>query len=597
MKWLWFRLALIFVIFIITFYIIFPWWKFNINLPYESPSYKLWLDLNGWVELDYRIDLDEAKKKWWVYNENNIIDWLKSIVEKRVNSLWTAEPTIMTANYGKEAHIIVQIPTSNFEWKNLTTEEITQKNEEYIKKAKDTIGKIVRLEFKEKKVEITDQDKKDRKDIVNKVLKDIKSKEYEFETVANKYKDQYENVEYLYWTWSKTELPAEATFTWMENITTPFISEILNTKKPSSYNIWEDNKIQEVTWDTWFSIIKINSITEQEREKEVKSWSWENTTTTKEKYKEKIYDYQVIFVNEKPSEWTSAKTQDWKVLDEKYLTRASVSMSQWNFMPQVDLTFNDEWAKIFKELTSRLIQKQLAIFVWWQLITAPTVQSVIPDGKAMITGNYTADSAKKLANDINTWIVPAPIYLTSEKTIDAKIWWNSLDIIIFAWIIWFMLILFFLISIYRISGLLAGIALLAYIMMVLTIIKISWIVLTLASIAWLVLSIWLAIDANILIFERTKEELKQKNEILRSLNIGFEKSWTAIWDSHVTSFVSAVILFIFGTNMIKGFWVILWIWIIVSLFSAMWISRILIIAIAPKFTNKLKVFIWLKEDK
>ncbi|EKE27626.1 MAG: hypothetical protein ACD_3C00184G0002 [uncultured bacterium (gcode 4)] len=590
MKGLWLKIALIFLILGSTFYISFPWSYFGLNMPY-SGEYKLWLDLQGWVELDYRIDLDEAKKKW-DYNEGTIVEWLKSIIEKRVNSLGTAEPTIFTAKYWNESHIIVQIPSSNFEGQNLTKAQISQKNNEYIAKAKETIGKVVRLEFKERKVEITEADKTERKQIAENIKKDIDSMEFDFNTVANKYKDQFENVVYTSGSWTKDELSAEATFSGMENVQTPYISDIIETEKKWWYVLGEDGGLTQGEAEKWYSIVKINSISKQEKERDVVEWTWSSAKTVKEKYTATVFDYQTIFVSQKPSEWTPAKTEKWQILDERYLTKASANMNQ-GFQPQVELTFNSDWAKIFAELTKRLLNKQLAIYVGWEQLTAPTIQSVIPDGKAVITGSYTIDAAKKLANDINTWIVPAPIYLTSERAIDAKIWWDSLKVIGNAWIIGFLLILSFLIIVYRFSGLLAGIALLGYIMITLALVKMFWVVLSLASIAGLILSIWLAIDANILIFERSKDELKSNNEVMKSLGIGFDRSWSAIWDSHITSFVSAVLLYMIWVNLIKWFWLMLGIGLVVSLFSAMWISHVLIMAFAPKFSKNLKLFIWI----
>ncbi|MDD2487744.1 MAG: protein translocase subunit SecD [Candidatus Gracilibacteria bacterium] len=595
MKGIGIRIAGIVALLAVTFYIVFPWNSFGLNMPGVGPEYKLGLDLHGGVELDYKIDLEAAKSKGGSYNEKDVTEGLKSIVEKRVNSLGTAEPTILGATYGSESHIIVQIPTSNFEGENLSDAQKTERNNEYIAKAKETIGKVVRLEFKEKKTQITDEDKAQRKVIAESASKDVKNGEIAFETIAKKYKDSYENVEFLSGTGTKETIPQEATFSGMENVNTPFVSEIVNSQKGSSFALGADNNIQQIPGDTGYSIIKINKITKQDKEREVKTGTGETAKTTKEKYTETTFDYEVLFISQKPSEWTPAKTAAGDILDERYLTRASVSISQGNFQPQVELLFNDKGGKIFAELTKRLVGQQLAIFVGGELLTAPTIQTVIPDGKAVITGNYTPESAKKLANDINTGIVPAPIYLTSERAIDAKIGGDSLKIIINAGIIGFILILLFLVLIYRVSGLLAGIALFGYIMLVLAIVKLSGIVLTLASIAGLILSVGLAIDANILIFERSKEELRNKNEVMKSINIGFEKSWSAIWDSHVTSFVSAVILFIFGVNLIKGFGVMLGIGIIVSLFSAMWVSRILVIALAPKFKDNLKLFIGLKD--
>ncbi len=558
-------------------------------------DYKLWLDLKWWVELDYKIDLEEAKKRPW-YNENNVVEWLKAIVEKRVNSLWTAEPTILSASYWNESHIIVQIPSSNFEGENLTQEQIREKNNEYIQKAKDTIGKVVRLEFKEMKTKITDEDKKERRDIAEKIKTDLSKWDMDFKTVSSKYKDQYENVSYLSGTWTDANIPRELVFSWMQDVKAPFVSAVFESSKWSEITLWEDGKPTQLESEKGYSIVNIKSINKAEKEREVATWTWKDAPKKKEKYTETTYDYEGIFVNQKPSEWMAAKTKDWKALDERFLLRAAASMNNW-FTPQVDLVFNDEWKKIFAEITSRLVWQQLAIFVGWQLVTAPKVNTVIPDWKAVITWNYTVESAQKLANDIQTWIVPAPIYLTSERAIDAKIWWDSLKVIINAWIIWFLCILTFLVIVYRVSWLLAWIALFVYIALTLALVKISWVVLTLASIAWLILSVWLAIDANILIFERSKEELRNKTEVTKSLNIWFDRSWSAIWDAHVTSFVSAVILYLIWVNLIKWFWLMLWIGIVVSLFTAMWVSRVLVIALAPKFSKNLKTFIWLCDKK
>lgn len=169
----------------------------------------------------------------------------------------------------------------------------------------------------------------------------------------------------------------------------------------------------------------------------------------------------------------------------------------------------------------------------------------------MITGSYTIEEARRTAQDIKTGIVPAPIYLSSERTIDAKIGRDALHVIIVAGAIGLAAIIVFLVMIYRVSGLIAGVALFIYALILVAIVKSFGIVLTLASIAGMILSIGLAIDANILIFERMKEALREKHNLAEATILGFEKSWSAIWDSHVTSLTSAVILFIFGVNLIK----------------------------------------------
>lgn len=147
------------------------------------------------------------------------------------------------------------------------------------------------------------------------------------------------------------------------------------------------------------------------------------------------------------------------------------------------------------------------------------------------------------------------------------------------------IIVAFLVAVYRVSGLLAGIALVIYTILLVALVKFFGPVLTLASIAGIILSIGLAIDANILIFERMRESLADGHSVEKSIDIGFRHSWTAIWDSHVTSLVSAMILFFFGISMIKGFGLMLALGIVLSLFSAMWISRVLVQFAAKKMPH------------
>ena len=137
----------------------------------------------------------------------------------------------------------------------------------------------------------------------------------------------------------------------------------------------------------------------------------------------------------------------------------------------------------------------------------------------------------------------------------------------------------------------ASIALILYVIIILTVVKVFWITLTLASIAGLILSIWMAIDANILIFERIQDELRAWEKIEKAAKIGFKKSWSAIWDSNVTGLIVAIILFIFWINLIKWFWLMLALWIIVSLFSVMKISKVLVFLVSEKSKNT-KNFIW-----
>lgn len=534
MRHLVFRLFLIVIFWIGLFSYVFPWSNYGINIPFTWRDYKLWLDLQWWIELDYKIDLEEAKKDvdYTKEKETQIVEWLKSIIDKRVATLNINDSVISSANYGWEQHIIVQIP---LKWNN------TLENSKNIEKAKDAIWKVVKIEFKEQRSEITEQDLLDRKKMAESAILEIANTK-NFKEVSDKYKLNYENI-----------------------------------------IIWEVEKITEL-----YEIkdIKYNTIIETTDLSSKDEWYLIVSEIVNEKY-------NFLFISKTPSAWISAKDSKWRILNDKYFIKSSVQFNE-AFTPMVELTFNNEWAKIFWELSTRLVGQQMAIFVWWELLTAPNINEPILGWKAVITWNYTPESARALSQDINTWVVPAPIYLTSEKTIDSRLWAESLEKMAFAWITGFLLILVFLVFVYRLSGLMSAIALLIYILLVLAIVKSLGIVLTLASVAWLILSVWMAIDANILIFERLKDELRNWKSITESINIWFKWSWSAIWDSNITWLLVALILFIFGINMIKWFWLMLAIWLLVSLFSVMWISRVLIDLLSKTIKSE-KNFVWFKK--
>lgn len=537
MRHLIFRIFLILLVWSFLFIYTFPRNSYWIEVPFSGKDYKLWLDLQWGIELDYKIDLEEAKQdsEYNQTKENEIIEWLKTIIDKRIETLKINDSVITSANYGWEKHIIVQIP---LKWNN------SFENKENIKKAKEAIWKVVKIQFKEENLNINEENTTQealnkRKDIANEFKTELENWE-KFDVLITKYPLLYENT---------------------EGGTIIKLKEIFEEKEfVNGYN-----EAKKLSWEEWFLFL---------------DWVW----TENVKY---------VFINKQPSIWTEAKDSQGRVLNDKYFVKSSV---QYNdaFRPMIELVFNSEWADIFAELSERLVWKPMAIFVWGELLTAPNINEPIYWWKAVITWNYTVEEAKELSQNINTWVVPAPIYLTSEKTIDSKLWSKSLEKLVIAWIIWFIIIFTFLIVIYRFAWLMATIALLSYVVIVLSLVKTFWVVLTLASIAWLILSIGMAIDANILIFERIKSELKDWKNIKDATTIWFKKSWSAIWDSNVTSFIVAMILFIFGINLIKWFGLILAIWIIVSLFSAMWISRILINLLAETWVKE-NMFIWMKK--
>ncbi len=558
MRKIYFRLFVIFILSLFAFVYTFPWLSYAIQMPFSWKEYKLWLDLQWWIELDYKVDLDEVKKDpdFDKTKEKSIIEWLKSIIDKRVEALKINDSIITSANYGWEQHIIVQIPlkwNSDFE------------NQENINKAKETIWKVVKIEFKEKRTTITDADKKERKDIARKAIAELLDTKTWFSPIADKYKLTYENVDTWTFSWTIEELSEY--FSLNYNDLSIWVQWDIISWTWKTIFMFDNWSLQENKWSEWYYVL---------------DYLWENKTNSWS-----IHAFNYIFLTKSPSEWMSAKDKEWRILNDKYFVKSSVQYNE-AFQPMVELTFNDEWAKIFWELTTRLSWEQIAIFVWWHMLTAPRVNEPILSGKAVITWNYTNDEAVKLSQDINTWVVPAPIYLTSERTIDSRLWLNSLDKLVVAWIIGFLFIMWFLIFIYRLSGLMASIALAIYVILLLAIVKAFWVVLTLASIAWLILSVGMAIDANILIFERIKDELRNWKKLDDALKSWFKTSFTAIWDSNLTWLLVASILFIFGINLIKWFWLMLWLWIIMSLFTVLYISKLFIVALSKaKVSNNM----------
>ncbi|MCD6429200.1 protein translocase subunit SecD [bacterium] len=257
----------------------------------------------------------------------------------------------------------------------------------------------------------------------------------------------------------------------------------------------------------------------------------------------------------------------------KYLVGAELGFRQKIMEPLVLLRFNDEGAKLFAEITERNIGKPLAIYIDNVLISAPVVQEKITGGRAQITGKFTIEEAKELVRNLNAGALPVPINLISQKTIGPTLGNISLQKSLRAGFIGFLAIIIFLIGFYRLPGFLSVIALAIYVVIVLSLFKTIPVVLTLSGIGGFILSIGMAVDANILIFARMREELREGKDLSQAIDEGFSRAWPSIRDANLTTLIVAVILFSVGTSFIKGFATTLIIGILVSIFSAMVITK------------------------
>lgn len=241
----------------------------------------------------------------------------------------------------------------------------------------------------------------------------------------------------------------------------------------------------------------------------------------------------------------------------------------------VSLQFLPDGAKKFEEITKNNLQKPLAMFLDAEPISwpPPTVQTVISDGNAQISGRFTSKEARNLAIQLNAGALPVPLKIESQTRIGPSIGQESIQRSIVASIIGLATVAVFMLFYYRLLGIFAVIALSIYTLIVFAIFKIIPVTLTLAGIAGFVLSVGMAVDANILIFERIKEERKWGKPKIESFFSGFDRAWTSIRDSNVSSLITTAILFNFGTGAIRGFALTLAIGILVSMFTAITVSR------------------------
>ncbi len=259
-------------------------------------------------------------------------------------------------------------------------------------------------------------------------------------------------------------------------------------------------------------------------------------------------------------------------LNGRYVKSAQLSFSDIG-LPEVAIEFNDEGAKIFEELTKKNIGKPLAIFLDGNLISAPRVNEAISGGRAQITGINDTKEAKLLVERFNAGALPAPITLINQQTVSASLGQDSLQKTIKAGLWGTLAVMMFMVLYYHGLGFFASLALFIYVALTLAIFKTFSVTMTLAGIAGFVLSIGMAIDANVLIFERTKEELKRGLQKNNAIEEGFRRAWTSIRDSNLTTILTTVILYNLTSGFVKGFALTLLIGVLVSIFTAITVTR------------------------
>lgn len=275
----------------------------------------------------------------------------------------------------------------------------------------------------------------------------------------------------------------------------------------------------------------------------------------------------------------------------KYLEKTELGFDQTTNAPLILLQFNADGSRIFEELTGKNTGKSIAIYLDGVLLSAPRVTESISGGKAQITGQFSIQEARTLVRNLNAGALPVPISLISQQSVGPTLGSSSLQASLQAGVYGLIGVIVFMILFYRFPGLISAVALALYILVILALFKLIPVTLTLAGIGGFILSIGIAVDANVLIFSRMKEEFKEGKPFSLALEEGFRRSWPAIRDGNFTTLIVAVILFVFGTSFVKGFAFTLSLGVIVSMLSAIVVTRSLLRLFTGTFIERWN-FIW-----
>lgn len=267
--------------------------------------------------------------------------------------------------------------------------------------------------------------------------------------------------------------------------------------------------------------------------------------------------------------------------DLKRATASTDGVANW----AIDFELKPEAAKKFGDLTAALIGQPLGISLDGNIISAPNVRTAITAGSGQITGNFSAEEAQDLAVQLNAGALPVPVKILQERSIGASLGQESISKSMTAAGWGLLAVIIFMILVYRLPGLIASIALSIYVLLALYVFQEN-VTLTLAGLAGFILSIGMAVDANILIFERAKEEMNEGKSVLIGLRDGFDRAYTSIFDSNMNTSMVCLILIIFGTGIVKGFAITLLIGVVLSLFSSLFVTKTLMFDFVHLFKIK-----------
>jgi protein-export membrane protein SecD len=497
------------------------------------------LDLQGGIHLEYKADVSQVPED----KVAAALSAAEAVIERRVNAFGVGEPLVQLSRSGAERRIIVELPGIKD-----------------IEQAKKMIKETPFLEFREPAgpevaKQFDDFNQQARAQAESVLERAKKGADFSALAEANSQdpgsKDRGGDLNFA----------KEGTFV-------PEFDVIIFDPNFKSGEVYPDLVESEFGWH----IIKKTDERGEGEEREVRA-------------------AHILFLKRSFEQYPELM---WVVtgLTGKNLKSASVDyQSQGVGSPQVALQFDSEGTKLFADITKRNIGKPVAIFLDREIISQPTVQNEIVGGQAVITGNFTMQEANNLVKRLNEGALPVPITLVGQQSVDASLGQSALKQSLLAGLVGLGAVAMFMIFYYRLLGIVAVLALLLYTAMLLTLFKLSVftpfaITVTLPGIAGFILSIGIAVDANVLIFERTREELSYGKSVIKSLKEGFRRAWPSIRDGHVSTLITTLILMAFGTGFVKGFAVILALGVLLSLLTAVVLVRITVMFIAGEWMER-----------
>jgi len=491
----------------------------------------LGLDLQGGTELVYQTESENLPEE----ERPAAVEAVRDLIERRVNIFGVAEPMIQTAKSGNEWRLIVGLPG------------IKNVNE-----AIKMIGETPVLEFREQATpkELSEEEKrgieeynKQAKNLANNILKKALQSGTDFAALAKEY------------------------------------SEDPGSKNKGGDLDWFARGIMVKEFeDVVFDKLKVGEITKELVETPFGYHIIKKTGERKNDKGETEVRASHILVRSKSEEELKNSANQWVYtgLTGKQLKGAHLFFNPENNEPEVSLEFNDEGSKLFADITTRNIGKPVAIFLDGYPISIPVVKEAITGGRAVISGKFSVKEAKELAQRLSAGALPVPIKLISQQNIGPSLGRISIEKSLVAGLIGFILVVLFMIGFYGRNGIIASLALFIYVLIVLALFKLIPVTLTLSGIAGFILSIGMAVDANVLIFERMKDEQQKGKSGLTLVDEAFRHAWTAIRDSNITTLISCFILYQFGTGLVRGFGLTLGIGVLVSMFTAVVVTKTLI---------------------